>query len=267
MHLREPLRAGTLRHAVRTMLLACVVPLAMSAGSARAAEFSDAQKTEIGSVVKTYLLQNPEVLRDVMAELDRRDKAQEAAKREDVVKNKADVLLNLPVGEVIGNPQGKATLVEFFDYNCGYCKRALDDMAKLLKTEPDLRIVLKDFPVLGPGSVEAAQVAGAVRQQLKGDKFWAFHYKLLSTHGPVGKAQALAAAKDSGVDMDQLAKDIEKPEIRGGIEQNMELADSLSLTGTPSYILGQDVVVGAVGYAELKDRLDNVLKCGKSVCS
>ena len=239
----------------------------LAGGSARAAEFTDSQKAEIGSVVRSYLMQNPEVLREVMTELESKEKAQEAAKRETTLQSKADVLFNSPYGEVIGNPQGKATLVEFFDYNCGYCKRALDDMAKLLKSEPELRVVLKDFPVLGPGSVEAAQVAGAVRNQLKGDKFWAFHYKLLSTHGPVARAQALAAAKDSGVDMDQLSRDLAKPEVRSGIEQNMQLADSLNLTGTPTYVIGSEVVVGAVGYDELKDHVANMLKCGKATCS
>ena len=140
-------------------------------------------------------------------------------------------------------------------------------MTKLMKTDGDLRVVLKDFPVLGPGSVEAAQVAGAVRNQLHGDKFWAFHTKLLSTRGPVAKAQALAAAKEAGVDMDQLAKDMGKPEIKAGIEQNLQIADALSLTGTPSFVIGPDVVVGAVGYDEMKERVDNVAKCGKASCS
>lgn len=246
---------------------AAAVALAAALPMAHAAEFTDAQKAEIGSLVKDYLIQNPEVLRDAMVELDKRDKAQEAAKREGTVRDQSAALLNSPFNEVVGNPNGKVTLVEFFDYNCGYCKRALDDMAKLMKTDPNLRVVLKDFPVLGPGSVEAAQVAGGVRAQLKGDKFWAFHYKLLSTHGPVGKAQALAAAKDSGVDMDQLAKDMGKPEIKAAIQQNMQLADALSLTGTPSFVVGPEVVVGAVGYDELKDRVDNVAKCGKATCS
>src|ERR1700712_5606353 len=188
---------------------------------ALADSFSADQKAQIGAIVRQYLMENPEILRDVSQELDRKEKAESAAKRESSLRDQSDALFNSPYGEVIGNPDGKATLVEFFDYNCGYCKRALDDMAKLMKTEPDLKIVLKDFPVLGSGSVEAAQVAGAVRVQLKGDKFWAFHYKLLSTHGPVAKAQALAAAKESRVDMDQLNKDLAKPEIRNGIQQNM----------------------------------------------
>ena len=256
-----------LRRRLSRLAVAAILPSLIMVPPARAAEFTDAQKAEMGPIIKSYLMQNPDVLRDVMIELDKKDKAQEASKRATAVRDQSDALLNSSDGEVLGNPTGKVTLVEFFDYNCGYCKRALDDMAKLLKTEPDLKVVLKDFPVLGPGSVEAAQVAIAVRNQLKGDKFWAFHYKLLSTHGPVAKAQALAAAKDSGVDMDVLAKDMADAGNRKSIDRTMELAESLSLTGTPSYVLGPDVVVGAVGYDELKDRLDNVVKCGKSVCS
>lgn len=233
----------------------------------RAAEFSDQQKTEIGAVVRDYLLKNPEILQEAMTELERRQKATEEAHRQQAVDQRSADLFQSANASVVGNPKGKVTLVEFFDYNCGYCKRALDDIGKLLKTEPELRLVLKDFPVLGPGSVEAAEIASAVRNQLKGEAFWQFHYKLLSTHGPVGRAQALAVAKESGVDMDQLAADINGQQIRKGLQQTMELADALSLTGTPSFVVGKDVVVGAVGYDELKDRIDNVLKCGKAMCS
>jgi protein-disulfide isomerase len=267
MELAMPSFSLSFRDVARTFLATAALLAPLGLASARAADFTDAQKGEIGAVVKDYLMQNPQVLRDVLVELDKQDKAQEAAKQQTAVRDKSDALFNSPYGEVLGNPNGKVTLVEFFDYNCGYCKRALDDMAKLLKTEPNLRVVLKDFPVLGPGSVEAAQVAGAVRNQLHGDQFWAFHSKLLGTRGPVAKAQALAAAKEAGADMDQLARDMAKPEIKTGIEENLKLADSLSLTGTPSYVLGPDIVVGAVGYGELKGRLDNVVKCGKSTCS
>lgn len=256
-----PVRALVLAAAGLALLLSRPIP------PAHAAEFTDAQKSEIGQVVRDYLLKNPEVLQEAMAELDRWQKAEETSRRQEIIAQKSADLFQSPDGVSIGNPQGKVTLVEFFDYNCGYCKRALDDISKLLKSEPELRLVLKDFPVLGPGSVEAAQVAGAARNQLKGDAFWQFHYKLLSTRGPVGKAQALAAAKDSGVNMDQLNHDMSNRQVTLGIQQTMQLADALSLTGTPSFVLGQDVVVGAVGYDELKGRIDNVLKCGKAMCS
>ena len=212
-------------------------------------------------------MQNPEVLRDVMGALEKKQKDEEEARRLDVVDRQSADLFASPFQATIGNPQGKVTIVEFFDYNCGYCKRALDDMGRLLKTEPALKVVLKDFPVLGPGSVEAAEVASAVRNQFKGDKFWQYHTKLLSTRGPVGKAQALEVAKELGADMDQVTRDMDKPDVKAGIQGNMRLADGLNLTGTPSFVVGQDVVVGAVGYDELKGRVDNYLHCGKAECS
>ncbi len=251
---------------VRVAGLAAVL-MSGSVLSAPAAEFSDAQKAALGPIIRDYLIQNPEVLREAMTALEQKQKGEEEATRSRVVDDNATPLFDSPYQATLGNPQGKVTIVEFFDYNCGYCKRALDDMGKLLKTEPDLKVVLKDFPVLGPGSVEAAQIAGAVRNQFKGDKFWQYHVKLLSTHGPVGKAQALAVAKEMGADMEQLGKDVDKPDIKAGIQQNMTLADALSLTGTPSFVVGKDVIVGAVGYDQLRGHIDNVLHCGKSECS
>ena len=255
------------RSAPAALALAAALVLTGTLPGARAAEFTDAQKAALGPVIKDYLMRNPEVLRDVMGELEKKQKGEEDAKRLQIIGQASSDLFDSPFQATIGNPQGKVAIVEFFDYNCGYCKRALDDIGRLVKTEPGLKVVLKDFPVLGPGSVEAAQVASAVRNQFKGDKFWQFHAKLLSTRGPVAKAQALAVAKDLGADMDQLARDVEKPEIKNGLQGNMQLADALSLTGTPSFVVGQDVVVGAVGYDELKGRVDNYLHCGKAECS
>ena len=166
----------------------------------------------------------------------------------------------------VGNPKASATLVEFFDYNCHFCKGALPDIVRLKKDDPNLKIVLKDFPVLGPGSVEAAKVASAARNQLPGDKFWAFHSKLLAMHGPIGKTEALAVARDLGLDMDRLDKDMESPEVKAGLEQVTQLADSLQINGTPTFVVGQDVVVGAVGYDQLKEKIDFVHKCGRAAC-
>jgi protein-disulfide isomerase len=233
---------------------------------AHAAEFSPAQKDEIGDIVKDYLVQHPEVLRQALDALDKHEKQQEADAREKIVEDQAGLLFSSPHQETVGNPKGGATLVEFFDYNCHYCKGALPDIARLMHDDPNLKVVLKDFPVLGPGSVEAARVAIAVRNQLTGDKFWQFHQKLLGMHGAVGKAEALAVAKDLGVDMDRLNKDMASPDVATGIEEVMRMADALQINGTPSFVVGQDVVVGAVGYDQLKEKIDSVHKCGHAVC-
>ena len=253
------------------MRLKFVVGLALAIGlaplaAAHADEFTPAQKQEMGAFIKDYLVNNPDVLRAAIEALDKRDKQIAAAERQKAVTDQSGALFSSKYQADVGNPKGTVTLVEFFDYNCHYCKGALPDMARLMKDDPSLRLVLKDFPVLGPGSVEAAKVAAAVRNQLPGDRFWAFHNKLLSMHGPVGKNEALSAAKELGLDMDKLAKDMESKDIDTGLNEVMKMAESLDINGTPSYVVGDEVVVGAVGYSQLKTKLDAVHKCGHSVC-
>ena len=157
-------------------------------------------------------------------------------------------------------------MVEFFDYNCHFCKGALPDIAKLMKDDPNLHVVLKDFPVLGPGSVEAARVGSAVRNQLPGERFWDFHNKLLGMHGPIGKKEALAVAKEMGLDMAQLEKDMASKDVDDGLKETMAVADDLQINGTPTFVVGDAVVVGAVGYDELKNKVDAVHKCGHATC-
>ncbi len=241
--------------------------LGTSAVPARAAQFSADQTTEIGRIVKDYLLRNPEVLRDAMTELDEREKSAEADTRRKALADMAGPLVNAPDGFVIGNPNGKVTLVEFFDYNCGYCKRALSDLDRLMKDNKDLKVVLRDFPILSPSSVDAALVAVAAHDQFPGDKFWDYHRKLLGMRGLVGREQALAVAKDMGADMDKLTKDAAKPQVREAIQGSDGFAKSLNLNGTPSYVVSDDVLVGAVGFDEINQKLGNVRKCGKAMCS
>ena len=195
-------------------------------------------------------------MQDVMAELDKRQQAAEAEKhRSAVVENKA-TLFGSPHQVVLGNPQGNVTVVEFFDYNCGYCKRALPDMLTLLKTNSDLKFVLKEFPVLGEGSVEAAHVAVAARMQdSSGKKYLEFHQKLLGGRGAADKARALAVAKDVGFDITRIEKDMGSDEVKKTIDEDMKLADALGVSGTPSYVVGSQVVVGAVGLDGLKEKI------------
>jgi protein-disulfide isomerase len=139
-------------------------------------------------------------------------------------------------------------------------------VAKLIEADPKLRVVLKDFPILGPDSVEAAQVATAARMQLDSQKFWEFHRKLLTTRGHIGKQQALAAAKDVGADMPRLEKDMSSAETKAALKEVATLADELRFDGTPAWVIGKEAIVGGVPYAQLKAKIENMRKCGKSVC-
>ena len=256
----KSLRGALIAIAIGCTLCSIPRPLA-------AAQFSAEQTTEIQGIVKSYLLEHPELLKDVITELDAREKQADEQARKKALVDLAGPLNTSPDGFVIGNPNGKITLIEFFDYNCGYCKRALPDLARLMKDNSDLRVILRDFPILSPSSVDAAIIAGAAHEQFAGAKFWDFHKTLLGEHGLVGKEQALAVAKDMGADMDKLAKDATNPQIRSAIQGSDTLAKGLNLNGTPSYVLGDDVQVGAVGYEALNSAIGNIRKCGKAMCS
>jgi protein-disulfide isomerase len=241
----------------RIAFAAAAVSLAF-AGSAPvlADSFSADQREEIGTIIKDYLLSHPEVMQDAMAELEKRQQSAEAEKhRAAVAENKATLFAS-PHQVVLGNPQGNVTMVEFFDYNCGYCKRAMSDMLDLIKTDGNLKFVLKEFPVLGEGSVEAARVAVAARMQDgTGKKYIEFHQKLLGGRGAADKTRALAVAKEVGFDMPRLERDMGSDEVKKTIEENMKLAEALGVNGTPSYVVGEEVVVGAVGLDSLREKI------------
>jgi len=237
-----------------------------AAPTASAQSFSDIQRGDIEAIVRNYLIAHPEVLEEAMAELSKRQSAAETEKHEASVAKNAEAIFNSPRGVTVGNKDGDVTFVEFFDYNCGYCKRAMTDMLDLMKSDPKLKVVLKEFPVLGPGSVEAAQVAVAVRMQdPSGKKYLDFHQKLLNSKGQADKARALAAAKEAGLDMAKLEKDSASPEVRATLEENFKLAEAMGMNGTPSYVIGKQVVIGAVGVESLKEKI-GVARCGKATC-
>jgi protein-disulfide isomerase len=248
------------------LAFAAAVLLALSAPVAPAQPISDAQRSEIERIIRDYLMKNPEVLQEAIGELEKRQARSDAEKNVAAIKDNAEALFNSPRHVVIGNPNGDVTFVEFFDYNCGYCKRAVADMMALMESDPKLKIVLKEFPVLGPGSQDAAKVAVAVRMQDKtGKKYMDFHQKLLGGRGQADKARALAAAKEAGLDMAKLEKDLTSPEVRATLEENFKLAEDMGMNGTPSYVIGKQVVIGAVGVDTLREKI-GVARCGKAVC-
>jgi len=242
-------------------LALCVAPQAASAQNV-----SDAQRGDIEKIVREYLLAHPEVIEDALNELAKRQVAAEAKSRESAVAGNAEAIFNSPRGVTLGNKDGDVTLVEFFDYNCGFCKRAMADMLDLLKSDPKVKVVLKEFPVLGKGSEAAAKVAVAVRMQdPTGKKYLDFHQRLLGGRGEADKARAMAAAKDAGLDMARIEKDLASPEIDATIAENEALARAMGMNGTPSYVIGKQVVIGAVGLDGLKEKI-SIARCGKATC-
>lgn len=246
--------------------IALGVLVALAAAPLQATEMTADQRKAIEAIVRETIVNNPEILQEALIELEKRQQQAQKTAQVAALSSEKAALFSSPHHAVVGNPNGDVTLIEFFDYNCGYCKRALTDMTELAKSDPKLRIVLKDFPVLGPDSIEASKAALAARQQLKGDKYFDFHSRLMSSKGRIGKERALAVAKEMGLDAGKLAKDMEAPEVQAAIEEAVRLGDKLGLTGTPSFIVGDEVVSGAVGVNPLRQAIAAVRQCGKAVC-
>jgi protein-disulfide isomerase len=248
------------------LLSSALLALALCAAPASAQTFSDGQRGEIETIVKNYLISHPEVLEEAMNELNKRQAAAEEEKHQTSIAQNSEAIFNSPRNVTLGNKNGDVTFVEFFDYNCGYCKRAMTDMLDLMKADPKLKVVLKEFPVLSEGSVDAAKVAVAVRMQDPGGaKYLDFHQRLLGGRGQADKARALAAAKEAGLDVARLEKDMASPEARATIDENFKLAESMGMNGTPSYVIGKQVVVGAIGVEGLKEKI-GIARCGKATC-
>ena len=249
-------------------LLALAAGLGLAALPVRAEDqpFTDAQRKAIESIVKDYLVRNPDVLQEAIAEGEKRAQETQRLAQAAALKESREALLNSPNGIVAGNPAGDVTLVEFFDYNCGYCRKAFSDVQTLLKSDPKLRVVLKDFPVLGAESLEASKIALAAKMQLKGERMFDFHAKLLESKGRVNGERALAVAKELGADMDRLKRDAQGPEVKAALAENMGLGDKLGLSGTPAFIIGDEVLPGAVGVEPMRKTVSDVRQCGHASC-
>jgi protein-disulfide isomerase len=245
-----------LKTALTAFISAVIALVAVAAYQRFMPSAAGPSRAELQSIIREYIVTHPEVLQEAMAEFEKRQAMAETEKARGAIKTHAQALFNSPRHVIVGNRNGDVTLVEFFDYNCGYCKQALADLNTLMTSDPKLRVVLKEFPVLGAGSLEAAQVGVAVRMQdPTGEKYLAFHSKLMSSRGQADKARAIAAAREVGVDVARLEADLNSDEIKASLEESFKLAESLGLNGTPSYVVGNDVVIGAAGLNALKEKI------------
>lgn len=249
------------------ILTACSFAAVLSATAMPlpAAALDEAQKKEIGAFIKEYLIENPEIMLDVQDALQRKQAEMRARVAEKAVVENKDAIFTSEHNIILGNPEGDVTVVEFFDYNCGYCKHALADMDAIIAKDKNVRFVLKEFPILGPESLAAHKVSDAF-QKLAPAKYGDFHRALLGAEGRATEESAIAVATSLGVSEADIRKKMADDPNDASVKEAYQLANSLGITGTPSYVLGSEAIFGAVGAASIEQKVANIRSCGKTDC-
>jgi protein-disulfide isomerase len=230
---------------VRLVWAALAVIMAGAAGAVLAAGApgaGNADKAAIEKIVRDYILEHPEIIPQAMERLQNREVTQ-------LLESNREEIETPFAGAVAGNPEGDVSLVVFFDYACPYCRQGHKDVARLAAEDKGLKIVYRDFPVLSPASDEAAMAALSAAQQ---GKYGRFHDTMFETPGKVTHERTVAMVRSAGLNEMQTAKDLQSPALKAEIKKNLELGRALGLTGTPSYVVGNEILSGAVGYDRLK---------------
>lgn len=212
-------------------------------------------KAEIEKIVREYLISNPEILIEMQQAYEVKQRAELVENQKVTLQEKQAAIYQSPHEISIGDPNADITIVEFFDYNCGFCKRALDDMNRLIASDRSIRFILKEYPVLGEGSLTASQVSVAF-SKLYPEKYSEFHRQLLSLDGPKDGERAIETAVANGADRDTLVGRMKEDDILDALRESYEIAEGLGINGTPSYIIGDKVVFGAVGFDQLEQDID-----------
>lgn len=227
--------------------------------------FTDAEKKEIGAVVKQYLIENPEIMLEVQDALEKKITEARAEQAKSAVEDNRAAIYQSPDDLVLGNPKGDVTIVEFFDYNCGYCKQALGTMDAILKKDANVRFVLKEWPILGPDSEAAHRVSDAVRK-VAPEKYGDFFLKVLGSRSRTNEEKAISAAVSLGIDEAKLRQTMKASPNSETQAVTHELALKLGFNGTPAYIVGDETLPGAYGIEAFDQKLANLRNCGKATC-
>jgi protein-disulfide isomerase len=229
---------------------AVLLSLASLPASAQQYSVSPDQKTEIEKIVHDYLIQHPEVIKEAIEALQAKEEAGKADSQAKTVAAHKGELLSDPATPVAGNPVGDVTIVEFFDYHCPYCKAVAGPLEQLLKDDKGVRLVLKEFPILGDDSVLASRAALASVAQ---GKYWAFHQALMEHRGSFDAETVRALAAGVGIDTKKLQADMADAKTSPLIEANHKLAEVLDVGATPTWVIGGKIVEGAVPLEQLKE--------------
>lgn len=224
------------------------------APTAGGSAFTDEQKKALGEIIKDYLVKNPEVMIDVQNALDEKVEKQQNAKLKTFMAENSKAIYRSPNSSVAGDPDGDITVVEFFDFNCGYCKRGLPEVQKLIHDDKKVRFVFKELPILSKGSEEAAKVALAAKRQ---GKYWEFHQAMLGSKGQANEASALKVAESLGLDMAKIKTDMASDAVKHELDDMKALASKIGINGTPHFLVGDKSIPGAP--EDLHDQLEKLV--------
>ena len=250
-------------YAAMTAILVAFSPMAVRAqetdaavkAPAEAAAFSDAEKAALDAIIHDYLMTNPRVIMDAVEQYRQNQEEMDAQAFSVKIKEQHDAIYKDPSSPVVGDKDGDVTLVEFFDYNCGYCKQAFKDVQKLVDEDKNLRIVFKEIPILSETSHTAARYALAADKQ---GKYWEYHQALMAGSGQLNEARLESVANDIGLDIAKLKKDADSAEVRTAIEKNLQLAREIGITGTPGFVIGDEALRGHYGLEALRKSIGDL---------
>lgn len=230
----------------RFILPLAALLLALPASAQQQQPFTPEQKKALEALVREILVKNPEILVEAMNALEAKQQAeQDHAARAAIAANKKEIFED-GHSFVAGNPKGDVTIVEFFDYRCGYCKQVHPSLQTLLKEDGKIRLVLKELPVLGPESVTASRAAVAALEQEKGAKYFAFHNAMMGFRGQLTETEVFRMAGEAGLDTKKLKADMASPKVEQVLRANLALANKLGVQGTPGFVIGDTLVPGAI---------------------
>ncbi len=223
---------------------ATMVPFAAQAFEINA--MSDEERQIFREEVRAYLLDNPSVLVEAMNVLEKQQQESEFKADELMLQQNADALLNDGISHVSGNLNGDITIVEFMDYRCGYCRKAKPEVAELISSDGNIRLITKEYPILGDDSTESAKMAIAVLQLFGGDAYQKLHNALMKFNGPMNEKSIRMLAKRHELDADKILARMDGPEVAAHIEQMHELGRRMQVSGTPTFVIGGTILRGYV---------------------
>jgi protein-disulfide isomerase len=237
--------------------LGAILPAAALLFAAAGTQAAD--KQALDEAIRSYLLEHPEVIIQSLEKYEQKQREARDKASAEAMTSRKDDLYNHPMTPVTGDPKGDVTIVEFFDYQCGYCKRAMQTVLEIQKEDPRIRIAWKELPILGPASEFASRAAMAAKRQ---DKYLDFHVAVMGNRGPLTPEKVFQLAGKAGISVDRLKRDMEDPAIDKYLRETLLLAQQLGITGTPGFVIGGKLVPGAIDKDQMKALIAEARKQG-----